>query len=263
MGLIWHAAPRDPDWARLGLARLGRSGYPWPRTMRAAASLFILLATLLVSVASYYAWAPGHVGSATFWALTCGPYVCLAGLAIWWAIRDDLLSQWLSPHWGDFTRGIVGAAVLYAAAWSFARYAAPVGSPREIWLVSLYGQLGDPQQLRAHAPLVGGAILLASACEEVVWRGMVTQLIADRVGSRTGWLAAAALYAVAYVPTMWSLRAGFGLNPALVAAALAVGVFCGAMARAFGGLVPGIVAHAFFDWAVLMMIPLWGGRVKL
>lgn len=231
--------------------------------MRAAASLLILSATLLVGVASYYAWAPGHVGSATFWALACGPYVVLAALAIVWAIRDDLLSQWLSPHWGDFTRGIVGAAVLYAAAWSFARYVAAVGSPREIWLVSVYGQIGDPQQLRAHAPLVGAAILLIAVCEEVVWRGMVTQLMADRLGSRVGWLAAAALYALAYAPTMWSLRAGSGLNPVLVAAALAVGLLGGAMARAFGGLVPAIVAHAFFDWAALMMIPLWGGRVEL
>jgi hypothetical protein len=30
------------------------------------------------------------------------------------------------------------------------------------------------------------------------------------------------------------------------------------MARAFGRLAPGVLAHALFDWAVVMMFPLWG-----
>ena len=157
----------------------------------------------------------------------------------------------------------MGVAALYAAGWAFARFVAPVGSAREIWLVSLYSQIGDPQVLRAQAPLVGIAILVVSACEEILWRGMVTQLLADRVGSRGAWIFAAGLYALAYVPTMWSLRSGVGLNPVLVVAALGGGLLWGAMARAFGGLAPSIIAHAFFDWAILMMLPLWGGRVEL
>jgi hypothetical protein len=35
------------------------------------------------------------------------------------------------------------------------------------------------------------------------------------------------------------------------------------MARVFGGLVPSMIAHVFFDWVALMMIPLWGGRYEL
>ncbi len=198
-----------------------------------------------------------------FWLLAAGPSVALAGLAAAWAAKDNLLGQWLLPRWGDFTRGIVGAGLLYAAARGFARVVTPVGSPREIWLVSLYGQIGDPQQLRLHAPLVGGAILVACVCEEILWRGMVTQLLADRFGSRAAWVGAAALYALAYAPTMWALRANTGLNPILVAAAVAGGLLWGAMARVFGGLVPSMIAHVFFDWVALMMIPLWGGRFEL
>jgi len=228
--------------------------------MRPLATFFVLFAMLVVGVTSYFAWAPSNGGTTTFWALAGGPSVGLGAIALWWATRDDLVRQWISPHWGDFTRGIVGAAALYGVAWAFGHFAAPVGSSREIWLVSLYGQIGDPQQLRAHAPLVAGAILLVSVCEEVVWRGLVTQLLADRLGSRVAWLAAAVLYALAYVPTMWALRAGVGLNPVLVLLALGGGLLWGAMARAFGGLVPSIIAHAFFDWAALMMLPIWGGR---
>jgi membrane protease YdiL (CAAX protease family) len=231
--------------------------------MRPLANLFVPLALLLVGVASYFAWSPPASGTSTFWMLAVGPYLLLGIATVWWAAREDLLSQWLLPRWGDFTRGIVGVAVLYAAAWAFARVAAPIGSRREIWLVSLYGQIGDPQVLRAHAPLVGGAIVLVAVCEELVWRGMVTQLLADRFGSRVAWIAAAALYALAYVPTMWALGSHAGVNPVLVAAALGGGLLWGAMGRAFGSLVPGVVAHAFFDWAALMMLPLWGGRFEL
>ena len=72
------------------------------------------------------------------------------------------------------------------------------------------------------------------------------------------WVWAAGLYALSYVPTMWSLRAGGGLNPMLAIAAAGGALVWGGMARAFGNLAPSILAHALFDWAVVMMFPLWG-----
>lgn len=130
--------------------------------------------------------------------------------------------------------------------------------------MSLYGQLGDPRLLQQHAPAVGATIVAVALGEELVWRGMVTQLLANRVGTRTAWVWSAMLYALAYVPTAWSLRAdaglGGGLNPVLPIAALGAGLLWGAMARAFGRLAPGVLAHVLFDWAVVMMFPLWGPR---
>jgi membrane protease YdiL (CAAX protease family) len=231
--------------------------------MRSFASTFAAVATLIVAVTSYFAFSPSNGGSLVFWGIAGAPSVALGAAAAWWGAREHLLRQWMSPRWGDFTRGIVGAAILFGAAWAFSRFVSPVGSAREIWLVSLYGQIGDPQVLRAQAPLIGCAIVLASVGEELLWRGMVTQVLADRLGSRAAWLGAAVLYGLAYAPTMWSLRAGGTLNPVLVAAALGGGLMWGGMARAFGSLVPSIVAHAFFDWAVLVMLPLWGGRLDL
>jgi membrane protease YdiL (CAAX protease family) len=109
-------------------------------------------------------------------------------------------------------------------------------------------------------PAAAGAVIAAAVAEELVWRGMVTQLLAERVGSRMAWVWAAVLYALAYAPTMWALRSSAGLNPLLVGAALGAGLLWGAMARAFGRLAPGVLAHALFDWAVVMMFPLWGIR---
>jgi CAAX protease family protein len=232
--------------------------------MRPAATAFIVATVVVTGFASFFAFLPQHSGRLAFWVLAAGPTVGLGALAAAWAGREDLLREWLSPKWGDFTRGVVGAMLLFCVAWAFVRLVAPIGSSREIWLVSLYGEIGDPRLLHAHGPLIAAAIGLTCLAEEVVWRGAVTHLLAERVGSRAAWVWAAGLYALAYAPTAWSLRSaagpGEGPNPVLPIAALGVGLVCGGMARALGRLAPGALAHALFDWAVLMMFPLWGGH---
>jgi uncharacterized protein len=228
--------------------------------MRHAAGLFIALAVLVIAIASSVAFLPLRSGSLAFWLLAGGPTVALAAIAAAWASREELLHEWLSPRWGDFSRGVASAVLLFGVAWAFTRLLTPPGSTREVWLVSLYGQLGDPRVLHSHAPVVAVAIAVVALAEELVWRGMVTQLLADRVGTRTAWVWAAVLYALAYLPTAWSLRASEGgaLDPLLPIAALGAGLLWGGMARAFGRLAPGVLAHALFDWAVVMMFPLWG-----
>lgn len=230
--------------------------------MRPVAIAFVAISVAATAVCSYLAFLPERSGSVAFWVLAGGPTLVLAALAAEWARREEFLREWLSPRWGDFSRGVVAAVLLFGVAWAFSRVVAPVGSPREIWLVSLYGQLGDPRMLQHRAPVVGAAIFLVAAAEEIVWRGAVTQLLADRVGTRTAWVWAALLYALAFVPTAWALRAGGNgpLDPVLPVAALGAGLLWGAMARSFGRLAPGILAHAFFDYAVVMMFPLWGAH---
>jgi membrane protease YdiL (CAAX protease family) len=232
--------------------------------MRPSAIALVVVAVVVTGLASFFAFLPQHSGSTQLWLLAVGPTLVLGVLAAGWARRVDLLGEWLSPKWGDFTRGLVGAVLLFCISWAFVRLVAPVGSNREIWLVSLYGQLGDPRVLQARSPLVAAAIGASALAEELVWRGVVTQLLAERVGSRTAWLWAAGLYALAYVPSAWSLSAaagpGAGPNPVLPLAALGIGLLCGGMARAFGRLAPGVLAHALFDWGAVMMFPLWGGR---
>jgi membrane protease YdiL (CAAX protease family) len=230
--------------------------------MRHAAGLLIALAVVVIAITSTLAFLPQRSGSLAFWLLAGGPTVVLAVLAAAWAAREELLREWLSPRWGDFSRGVASAVLLFGVAWAFTRLLTPPGSGREIWLVSLYGQLGDPRVLRSHAPVVAIVIAAVALAEELVWRGMVTQLLADRVGTRSAWVWAAVLYALAYLPTAWSLRAGEGggLDPLLPIAALGAGLLWGGMARAFGRLAPGVLAHALFDWAVVMMFPLWGAH---
>lgn len=227
--------------------------------MRPVAVAYIAAAVVLTAAAAYVAFLPQYSGTLVFWGLASGPSVVLAAVAAGWGRREQLLRGWLSPRWGDFSRGLAGGVVLFATAWGFCRVVMPVGSPREIWLVTLYGQIGDPRVLQAHAPEVGLAIVVTAVAEELVWRGMVTQILADRVGSRTAWIWAAVLYALAQLPTAWSLRAGGGpIDPVLVVGALGGALLWGLMAQRLGRLAPGILAHAMFDWAVVMMFRFWG-----
>lgn len=169
---------------------------------------------------------------------------------------------WLNVRSGDFTRGFAGAAVLFGSAWGFMRLVTPVGSDRESWLARLYLQLGDPTTLRKNVAFVVVAIIVMAAAEELVWRGLVTSLLEERVGSRRAWVWAAVLYAFAHVPTLWALRDPVaGLNPILPAAALGAGLVWGFMARRFERLLPGIFSHVLFNWTVLMMFRLWGPSI--
>jgi membrane protease YdiL (CAAX protease family) len=228
----------------------------------AVAAAFVAAAVATTGSTAYFAFESGRSGTLAFWALAAAPSVLLAVVGLAWAKHEELLGDWLVPKSGDFTLGVAGAAAFFGGAWAGVRVVAPPGSTREIWLASLYGQIGDPRGLQAHAPAVAATIAVAAFSEEVLWRGAVTRLVAERAGSRWAWIWAAGLYALAYVPTAWSLRAsdgaGGGLNPALPLVALAGGLLWGAMARVLGRLTPGILAHALFDWAVLMMFPLWG-----
>ncbi|MCL2450850.1 MAG: CPBP family intramembrane metalloprotease, partial [Polyangiaceae bacterium] len=220
--------------------------------MRPLHAAFVAAAVFGIALTSYFAFRPESAGTLAFWVLGAGPSLVLAGLGAAWARREELLREWLTPQWGDFTSGALGAALFFALAWGFSRLFLPVGSPREIWLVSLYGEIGDPRLLQTHAPAIAATIGASAVAEEVLWRGVITRMVAERVGSRSAWLWAAVLYSLAYLPTAWSLRAmtrgAAGLDPILPIAALGGGLLWGGMARASGRLVPGIVAHALFDW---------------
>jgi len=83
---------------------------------------------------------------------------------------------------------------------------------------------------------VVAAIVVAATAEEIVWRGLVTRLVAEAVGSRTAWIWAAVLYALAQAPTIWLLRDPVaGANPLVVFAALALGLVWGSWRACSGG----------------------------
>jgi membrane protease YdiL (CAAX protease family) len=218
--------------------------------------------TVVIALASSLAFSVDRAGTPSFWAWAVLPGVTVAVLGLLRAHRDGELRDWIRFVWGDPTRGIVSAGLLVGASIAFVHVAAPAGSPRESWMARLYLQFGDPAALREHAVEVAAVVIVAATAEEIVWRGLVTRQIAEVVGSRTAWIWAAVLYALAHAPTIYSLRDPVaGPNPVLVLAALALGLVWGAMTRVFGRLMPAILSHVAFDWCVIMMFRLWGPPV--
>ncbi len=227
-----------------------------------ATPIAALAVTAFVALGAWQGFSPARAGLVSFWLFVLGPTVLLAALGLARAYRDGDFASWMRPRWGDFSLGFALTLGLFAGAYAFVRVVVPAASPREGWLARLYLQLGDPSVLREHAFVVGAVLVVAAAAEEIVWRGLVTSLLAERFGSRFAWIGAAVLYALAQLPAAFTLRdEAAGLNPVLPLAALGAGLAWGAMARFSGRLTPGIVSHALFDWCVIMTFRLWGPSV--
>lgn len=226
-------------------------------------ALWLVIVTSVAGAASYLGFQLERAGLLSFVLIVSVPTVLLAVLGGWRAHRDGELGAWIRPSWGDFTAGFLATLVLFAASYGATKLLAPTGSDHESWLARLYLQLGNPMILRAHPVFVAGTLIVMAIADEVLWRGVVTRLIAERVGSRTAWLYAIIPYALAQVPTMWALSDPVaGLNPVLPIAAVGGGFVWGALVRQQQGrLVPGIVSHALLNWCVLMMFRLWGPSV--
>jgi uncharacterized protein len=213
-------------------------------------------------LAASFSFDPGRAGTAWLFAGMTSVSVVLACIGAAWAHREERLSEWLTPRWGDLTASILLAVLTFAGAWAFFRFVTPQGTPREAWIVRVYAQIGDPSVLRAHLGLVFACIVLVAASEEIVWRGWVTALLEPQVGSRRAWMVSAFLYALAHAPTAWLLRDPVaGLNPVIVLGALGAGLFWGGASKAFGRLTPIIIAHVIFDWAAVVMFRFWGPSV--
>jgi membrane protease YdiL (CAAX protease family) len=112
----------------------------------------------------------------------------------------------------------------------------------------LFLQIGDPEHLQRSVVLTTTLCLIAVA-EELIWRGYVLDELSERFGKRKGWIATTALYALAALPTVYTLRVpGAGPNPLLVFAALGCGILWTFLAARFGRLLPGIVSHVAFSY---------------
>jgi membrane protease YdiL (CAAX protease family) len=219
----------------------------------------VLGVVAVVGVGVAIGFDPSRAGKIAMPLSVAAPTLLLAVLALVHAKRSHELGEWLRPAWGDFTRGVLGATVLLGGAWVVAHGLA--GTPREAWLARVYLELGDPSVLRDAKVWIGLGLVVIAAAEEIVWRGLVTSLL-TRHFPRTAWIVAATAYALAHASTLVLLGDDVaGPNPLVVMAALGGGLLWGGIARIAGRLPPAIVAHALFDWCVVMLFRLWGPSV--
>lgn len=205
--------------------------------------------TFVVSLAAYAAaFRLEFAGTPAFFWVFGVPHVLLAALAVRGFARDGTLATRLTPRGGDITWGALPGVALLAASWAARAVLVPTGTPRQAWLLHLYLVLGDPETLQ-HSVFLTSALVVIVVAEELVWRGMVLDELTFRFGTRRGWVLAAALYALATVPTVYSLRDPVaGPNPLLVIAAFGCGLVWTFLAGRFGRLLPSIVSHLVFTY---------------
>jgi len=199
--------------------------------------------------ASYLAaFQPSLAGENGFWWTFGLPHAALALFALERLRRNGTLFARLTPRGGDISIGAITAILLLLASWYVRSSLAPSGTPRQAWLLVLFLQIGDPERLQ-HSVVLTSALCLIAVAEELVWRGYVLDELTERFGKRRGWLATAGLYALAALPTAYTLRVpGAGPNPLLVFAAFGCGILWTFLAARFERLLPSIVSHVAFSY---------------
>lgn len=223
---------------------------------------FLAAIVATVAIANFFAFQLERAGQLTFVIVLAAPLLVFAGYGIARAVKDGVLKDLVTVRSGDFSRGFAAAGVLFGLAYGASRVFAAQGSPRESWLARIYLQLGDPSMLRKNVAVVVLAIVVLAIAEEVVWRGLVTSLLEEKIGTRRAWVWSAVLYAVSFLPAVWGLRDPVaGPNPLVPLGALGGGLVWGFMARRYERLLPSVFSHVLFYWTVLMMFRLWGPSV--
>lgn len=211
--------------------------------MRGVAIVFLVVASVHA-----YALRLEFAGTWKLWAIMGGAYAVLAIYSLWRMWDDGTIFERLRPRWGDLSVGALTAMALLFASWAARAVLAPMGSPRHLWILRIYEELGDPEKIQ-RSVLLTGAVLSICAFEEIVWRGFVLGELEERFGTRRAWPLAALLYALAIAPSVVALSDRVaGVNPLLALAALGCGIVWSFTAMMMRRLPPVIFSHMAFTY---------------
>lgn len=206
--------------------------------------LWVGLVVAAVAAATAYALRSEVSGTWAMWLGLCLPYAALGVLAVLRLRAAGVLRERLRLRGGDPTLGILSGVVLLAGAWVVCNVLAPHGSPRRAWLFQVFVVSGSAQETTFTLLLV-----LLVFLEELVWRGLVLHELEQKVGQRAAPAAAALLYALAHLPSLFTLSDPVaGNNPLLVVAAFALGLPCGYLVQRRGTLVAAFFCHGVFSY---------------
>lgn len=216
---------------------------------------FVVAGGVTLASALAVGFAFSHPDSPLMLASMGGVYAVLAGFTLRRLKQRGELDEQLRPRAGDLSIGALVAGLLYAVAMAVHLVVTSPPSPRSAWIMQVYGALGDPTSDHRH--LIGGAVFVVAALEELVWRGLVMRVLTERLGWLRSWVLQAGLFGLAHVPTMVLLGSSVaGPNPLIVAAGIAYSLVWGRLAMRFDRLPPALFAHALFTWSVVEF-PIW------
>jgi membrane protease YdiL (CAAX protease family) len=216
-----------------------------------------LLVTAIIAAAVGFSFRERVAGTGAMWLGICGAYAILTAYAVYRLYDDGTILDVLRIRAGDVTVGVVTAGLAYGGAWVFERFFLSTSAPRLAWLFRIAVQIGSghPSPVKIGIIIVGLAV-----AEELVWRGLVLGALAEAFGTRRAWPLATLAYAVAHVPSIFTLAdPDVGPNPLLAVAAFGCGLVWSFTASMVGRLPPVIVSHAVFSYfAIAMLLPKLG-----
>lgn len=199
------------------------SALAWPAVAAAAVVWFFLFAV------------PG----VNFWAVIAPATFVLGGAAL--LVYPDTLRAPASRWLVYLAMGTVAAAILYGVFF--------LGNELAGALPFFGGQVEHvyATKAQAHPNLIGALLLFPiGPGEELFWRAWVQRALMAKYGRWRGFAITTALYTAIHLPS---------LNPTLLAAAAAAGIFWGLLYMQVRHIGPGIVSHALWDAAVFVWIP--------
>jgi membrane protease YdiL (CAAX protease family) len=205
--------------------------------------------TALVAGTFQVAFSPTFAGTNRSFLILGGLYAVTSILAVLRLKKRGELFR-IRPRSGDITFAGLVAFVLYGLAFVFHSLVTSPAAAHHGWIIRVYLVTGDPFAENRH--LVAAGVALLGALEEMTWRGLVTPLLEERAGVLPGNVAATVLFAAAHVPTVFLLADPIaGLNPLLPLAAFGCGAAWAYLRWRMDRLVPSLLSHALFTWAVI------------
>ena len=225
------------------------------KTARRDATAACVSVTIATALVMSYAFAPANAGSPGMLGAIFGLDLAVAIVSFARLQRTGELRAVMRLRPGDIWLGGMLAGLMYGGAMAGHLVLTPHLSPREGWIMRLYLQLGDPRG--EGRELVGLAVFVVASLEEIAWRGLVMRALVPVIGGARALALSSLLFAIAHAPTLWLLGDPVaGPNPLIVLAALGCSVIWGGLMLRTRRLVPSIVAHALFSWAIVEF-PIW------
>lgn len=213
-----------------------------------------VVATIAAAAALYWALRPTPLEPHSPLVPVGAVYAVLGALAVYRAwLRGDL--SLVRPRSGDITFGAMVAALLYGMGFAGHVLLTAPGSGRSGWMLQVYQHLGTSFGPSRH--LFAAGIALVALLEELSWRGLVTPILEERLGTLRGNALNVALYGAAHLPSLWLLAdATAGPNPLLLVASVGCGVVWSYLRWRLDRLPPALFSHALFTWAIVEF-PFW------
>ncbi len=198
-------------------------------------------------------------------------YPILLAIFLWFL----MFSQWTS-HWINFWIGIsISAAILMFLAillrkelltqfqFNVKAIGLGIGAAVFLWIVFFFGEyfanllfgFARDQVDNIYALKDGqsklwialGLLFVMGPAEEIFWRGYVQHKLIGKYGEWKAFIITTLIYTLVHI---WSF------NFMLIVAAMVCGIFWGLMYRYNKNLVPLIISHSLWDFAVFILFPI-------